>query len=139
MEDVGRDMRPVLCMAPLDYDVLSIACQDHHPLQQAHSGVHFAACHQSVINLPKEQAMNGNGSNRSVGVKPRYETATQSAPGRCSLSGSPETGARSNVMRIPAAICLGLALLLGGCGDSDDDDDDDRRGGISQQEDDDDD
>ena len=35
-------------------------------------------------------------------------------------------------MRIPAAICLGLALLLGGCGDSDDDDDD-RQGGISQR------
>jgi len=45
---------------------------------------------------------------------------------------------RNNVMRIPAAICLSLALLLGGCGDSDDDDDD-RQGGISQQQDDDDD
>ncbi len=34
-------------------------------------------------------------------------------------------------MRVSAAICLGLALLLGGCGDSDDDDDD-RQGGISE-------
>jgi hypothetical protein len=41
-------------------------------------------------------------------------------------------------MRIPAAILLGLALALGGCGD-DGDDDDDERPGVTQQEDDDDD
>jgi hypothetical protein len=38
-------------------------------------------------------------------------------------------------MQVPAAMCLGMALLLGGCGDSDDDDDD-RWGGISQPDDD---
>ena len=59
--------------------------------------------------------------------------------GLYSLIGPPSPVERNNVMRVPAAICLGLALLLGGCGDSDDDDDDDRRGGVSQQEDDDDD
>jgi hypothetical protein len=40
-------------------------------------------------------------------------------------------------MRIPAAILLGLALALGGCGD--DESDDDERPGVTQQEDDDDD
>jgi hypothetical protein len=56
---------------------------------------------------------------------------------RLAFNSEQRTGEETE-MRIPAAILLGLALALGGCGD-DDGDDDDERPGVTQQEDDDDD
>jgi hypothetical protein len=56
---------------------------------------------------------------------------------RLAFNSKQRTGEETE-MRIPAAILLGLALALGGCGD-DGDDDDDERPGVTQQEEDDDD